>query len=226
MFEMTAAGALFVVTHFVLSSAGVRAGLVGRFGELGFQGVYSVVALITLGFCIFLYVNLPRLDYLWYPNPDLYWVAKLTMPLAAIFLFGGFLVKNPTQVGNEKLFDSTEVPAGGLMQVTRHPFMWGVVIWSIGHLAANGDQVSVPFFATFLVLAAVGTFVMDAKKKRTMGEGWSRFAAVTSNIPFAALATGRAKFAPRELVAPVAVGLVAYALMYFGHEWLSGVPLL
>jgi uncharacterized membrane protein len=78
-----------------------------------------------------------------------------------------------------------------VLRITRHPFLWGVAIWSGFHLAANGDEASVIFFGTLFVLALAGTFSIDAKRKRKLGAGWDAFASRTSNIPFAAVISGR-----------------------------------
>ena len=226
MLEMAVACAFLLLTHFGLSSTPLRAQLAGAVGEQGFQGIYSLIALAALGYCIWLYSDLPRLEYFWYPNPDLYWVPKVLMPLAAILAFGGFLVKNPTQVGMEKVLAAEAFESTGLLRVTRHPFMWGVVLWGLSHLIVNGDAVSVVFFSTFIVLAGVGTLLMDRKKAASLGDGWPPFAAQTSNVPFGAILSGRNKLAVGELWQPAVVGLVVWGLMFYFHEWLSGVPLI
>jgi uncharacterized membrane protein len=69
------------------------------------------------------------------------------------------------------------------------------------------------------VLALGGTVSIDAKRRRAFGEQWTQFAAVTSNIPFAAILTGRTRLGPalREIglwrpLAAVAVYAVAFYL--------------
>ena len=116
--------------------------------------------------------------------------------------------------------------ARGMMRITRHPFQWGVVLWAIAHLAANGDRVSVLFFATFLILSGLGTFLIDRKKAARLGEDWSAYAAVTSNVPFAAIIQGRNRLVVGELWLPVLLGLVLYGVLLYGHQWVSGVRLL
>ncbi len=225
MIEMAFAGAVLLLTHFGLSSTPLRAQIAGAIGEGGFQGLYSVIALLALGYLIWLYGGVPRVDYFWYPSPELLMVPKIVMPLAAILAFGGFLVRNPTTVGMDRLLEGEGVQTTGLLRVTRHPFMWGVMLWAASHLVANGDAVSVVFFTTFLLLAGVGTLLMDRKKAAKLGDDWARFAGVTSNVPFAAILAGRNRLAVKELILPVVVGLVAYVLMFYFHRWLSGVPL-
>ena len=43
---------LFGGTHIALATTGPRTSLVGRFGEWGFVGVYSAVALVSFGFLV------------------------------------------------------------------------------------------------------------------------------------------------------------------------------
>jgi uncharacterized membrane protein len=162
------------------------------------------------------------------PSPELYMVAKVLMPVALILVLGGFLVKNPTLVGAEKLLeqDGGSDLARGVTRITRHPFQWGVLLWAICHLIANGDENSVVFFSAFAVLAAAGTVAMDRKKAATAAAGWAAYAQSTSNIPFAAILAGRNRLVFGELWLPVLIGLVGYAALAWGHEWVSGVRIL
>jgi uncharacterized membrane protein len=113
-------------------------------------------------------------------------------------------------VGADKLLKSEE-PARGMIRITRHPIMWAVMLWAASHIAARGDLKAVVFFGGFLVLAALGTVLVDARKKSN--PDWARFAAATSNVPFVAIAQGRNRIVWREIgwLRP-AIGL----LLYFG----------
>jgi uncharacterized membrane protein len=222
---MLLASVLFLGTHLGISSTILRSRLVAMLGEKGYLGAYSVVALITLAYLIWIYAALPRYGYLWLPDPGLYLVPKLMMPIAAILLVGGFMVRNPTAVGMEKSLEGANPDSltRGLTRITRHPFQWAVVLWAAAHLAANGDRVSVVFFGTFLVLGLAGGLVIDHKKAATMGPDWQPFARVTSNVPFAAIVAGRNRLVAKELIAPVLAGLVTYVALYLVHPWLAGV---
>jgi uncharacterized membrane protein len=44
----------------------------------------------------------------------------------------------------------------------------------------------------------LGTISIDAKRQRKIGEQWKSFASRTSNIPFAAIVSGRNVFSARE----------------------------
>ncbi len=224
MTEMWFAALFWVFSHLGISSTPLRGTIVGLVGERGYLGVYSLIAAAALANVIWVYSDVPRFDYVWLPDPDLYWVAKITMPIALFLALGGFMVKNPTNVGMS-IDDPAQAAdmATGVTRITRHPFQWGVVLWAAGHIVANGDWVSVIFFSSFLLLSLMGSFLMDYKKARTMGEGWSRYAAVTSNVPFAAIISGRNTLKLSELWLPGAVALVAYAALYYFHEALFGV---
>jgi uncharacterized membrane protein len=223
---MLLAALLFLGTHLGISSTALRGRLVGSLGEGGYLAVYSVVAAITLGFLIWIYSALPRLDYVWLPSPAAYLVPKVVMPLAMILLVGGFMVRNPTAVGQEALLrggGDADALTRGVTRITRHPFQWAVALWAASHIIANGDRVSLVFFGTFLVLALAGGVLIDRKKARRLGADWAPFAGVTSNVPFAAILSGRNRLAVGELIGPVLVGLAVYGLAFWGHPWLSGV---
>jgi len=223
---MVIAGALFLATHLGISSTPLRGWFVGRLGERGYLGFYSLLAFLTLGFMIWLYNNLPRHEYFWLPDPALYQFTKFIMPVAMILLLGGFLVKNPTAVGMEGSLATEGAAANmarGVNRITRHPLQWSIVLWAVAHLAANGDQVSVAFFGTFLVLGLAGGALIDRKKAARLGPAWAPFAQATSNVPFAAILGGRNRLVLSELVAPVLVGIAGYALVYWAHPWLAGV---
>ena len=151
MWILVVAGTLFLVTHLGVSSTSLRTRLVGMLGQRGYLGVYSLLAITTLGYLIWSYGVVPRYDYFWELAPWLLWVPKILMPVAFIFLLGGFMVRNPTAVGLEGTLRDPEQKdrlVRGLTRITRHPFQWSVVFWATSHMAANGDVASVVFFGT------------------------------------------------------------------------------
>lgn len=224
---LLAAGVL-LVTHLGASASGLRGRLVSAIGQGPYMGLYLVVALGAFAWLIYLYVTLPRLDYFWFPDPRLYWVPKVLMLLATTLLVGGFMVRNPTATGQEGVMDDpakVDEAVTGVNRITRHPFQWAVVLWAASHLAANGDQVSVVFFSAFMLLSLLGTLNLDAKKRAQFGERFATFESRTSNLPFAAIVSGRNRLALGELVVPLLVGATLYAAMYYWHSWLGGVEL-
>lgn len=225
MWAMLLASVLFLGTHLGISSTTLRDRLVAMLGERGYLIAYSLVAAMTLAYLIWMYGALPRYQYFWLPDPALFMIPKIVMPIAMILLLGGFMSKNPTAVGMENLLREGRADelTRGLTRITRHPFQWAVILWAGAHMASNGDRVSVVFFGTFLVLSLAGTVLIDRKKARRLGADWDAYARVTSNVPFAAILGGRNRLAPKEQLLPVLVGLGGYVLVYLGHPWIAGV---
>jgi uncharacterized membrane protein len=212
---LLAATAAFVLTHFA-SSTPLRGAAVRAIGVWPWRAIYSLVAFATLGWMIWAYGQAPRGAPLWTPLRHL---PALVMPLAFILLAAGY-GRNPTMVGAEKLLKSDD-PARGMIRITRHPLMWAVILWSLAHIAARADARAIVFFGGLFVVAALGTVLMDWKKRDD--PNWPRFAALTSNIPFVAVAQGRNRIAWREIgwLRP-ALGLGLFAVFYYLHPYFFG----
>jgi len=211
---LLAATAAFLLTHFVTSTP-LRAKLVSAMGEWPYRGLYSLVAFATLGWMIWAYGQAPR-ELLWTGQR---WLPVIVMPFAFVLIACGYW-RNPTMVGAEKLLKS-EDPARGMIRVTRHPLMWGIMLWAGAHMIARGDMKSLIFFGAFLFLALVGTFAMDARKKSN--PDWPRFTAVTSHVPFVAIIQGRNHMAWREIGwVRSLIGIAAFAAVFYLHSWLFG----
>src|SRR5947207_10330148 len=170
MTALVVATAAFLVTHLV-SGTPLRVKLVGSLGEWPYRGVYSAVAFITLGWMIWAYAGAPR-ETLW-AGPRL--LPVVVMPFAFILIACGYF-RNPTMVGADALLKS-EDPARGMIRITRHPIMWGLMLWAAAHILARGELKALVFFSSFLVLGAIGTLAMDRRKRAN--PDWARFAAAT-----------------------------------------------
>lgn len=210
--QLYAACAAFLATHFV-SSTPLRPALARALGEKGYLGLYSLAAFATLGWMIWAYGRAP-VEPLW---PGLYLLATPLVPVAFVLIVCGVLSKNPTAVGAAGLLKKPEA-AQGIIRVTRHPVMWGLMLWSGAHLLARGDLKATVFFGTFFVLAALGALLIDRRKEKTLGEDWQRFAAATSYFPFLAILQGRNRFDATEIGwRNPAIGLALAALVFWLH---------
>lgn len=214
MTSLVVATALFLLTHFVPSTP-LRAALVKIMGEWPYRGLYSIIALATLAWMIVAYGDAPRMP-LWV---GLDFVPVVVVPFAFVLIACGYW-RNPTMVGADKLLKSDD-PARGIIRITRHPLMWGIMLWAGAHVLARGDVKSVIFFGGFLLLAGLGTLLIDHRKKTN--PDFARFAAVTSNFPFLAIAQGRNRIAWGEIgwLRPL-IGLAAFAAFFTAHVWLFG----
>ena len=90
---VVAAAAAFVGSHLVLSHL-LRRRLVDAIGEAPFQGVYSVVALLTFAWLVVAYRKAPLTAPLWPVGDGLWAVVTVVMLIASILLMGSF-IRNP-----------------------------------------------------------------------------------------------------------------------------------
>ena len=89
--------------------------------------------------------------------------------------------------------------AYGVLRITRHPFMWGVAFWALGHLLVNGERFALMLFGALGFMVLYGTRSIDRKGRARDPEGLAEFEAVTSNVPFVAIAQGRNRFVLGEM---------------------------
>jgi len=217
--QLALATAAFLAAHYVASTP-LRGALVASLGERPYLGAYSLVSFATLGWMIYAYGRTPFLP-LW-QLPELKLLPLVVMPFALILFACGLMGSNPTAVRQEGALTAGE-SARGILRVTRHPMMWSFALWSAVHLLARGDEASLIFFGGFFVLALSGTALIDARKAGTLGEDWTRFAAVTSNIPFLAIIEGRNRLRLFEIGwTKILTGLVLYAALLGLHRTLFG----
>lgn len=224
--ELIIAAVVFVGSHFGVSDTWLREDLVRRLGERAYLGLYTAVSLILFAWLVRAYATVQNpVVFGWIP-PALIVVPLVVMPLALLLVVGGYTQRNPTAVLQKRALP-VERPAPGVLAITRHPLLWGIGLWAIVHLLVSDDVASIVFFAAFAVLALDGTRRLDARKQRTWpAEDWQRFAAVTSNIPFAAVFTSRNEIRLAEIGwwRLMLAGLL-YIVLVLLHGVVLGVPI-
>jgi uncharacterized membrane protein len=203
----------------------VRAWLVARLGERTFRALYSLV--VGLGFLgtIWAYTQAPYSE-LW---PSFVWtryVPLVTMPVAVFFVVAGLTTRTPTQIGADDTL-SGGLPATGILRVTRHPQLWGYVLFAVSHLPPNGDAAALLFFGSFGALAVLGMVHIEHRRRAAHGLAWEAFITHTSILPFGAIIERRNTLELREIGLwrlALAVGL--YLGLLFGHPLLFGASAL
>ncbi|MBI1251590.1 MAG: NnrU family protein [Alphaproteobacteria bacterium] len=219
----------FIFLHVGVSATGLRAALTKSMGEGIYRGAFSLASAAVLVWVVVAYGDvredpLEPLNSLLYLPPA--WgrhAAQGLMLLAFLLGVTGLLTPGPTQVGFEGALNREE-PAKGVLRITRHPFLWSVAIWATGHLLANGERAAVMLFGGLGLMVLFGTRSIDRKGAARNPEGWAKFAAVTSNIPFAAILQGRNRLAIGEMWWRVLVAAVAYLGVAWAHGAVFGVP--
>ncbi|MCG8508354.1 MAG: NnrU family protein [Rhodospirillales bacterium] len=221
MAELIASLVVFVFTHALPAAPGLREPLVRRLGLAAYLILYSLLSLVVITWLAVAYARAPFVG-VWEFALWQRWVPVLIMPIACILLAGALLCPNPFSISISRAqFDSSRP---GVVAITRHPLMWAFILWAGAHLIPNGDLASVILFGFLLVLSLAGPISLDAKARRGLGAAaWAEQAKATSNIPFAAIITGRARLDGQSLGLPVLGGLMLYAGLIGFHEPVIGV---
>jgi len=172
-------------TRIVSESGRERA--ISRIGEGPWKGVYSLIS--AIGFVLIVW-GFARARYdapqLWTLPAGARHITMLLM-LVALILFASFLFKR-----------------SHIAVLTHHPMLWSVLLWSAGHLFANGSAADLVLFGAFFVWSAADLVSAYARDRRN---------GVVYPEPQVAATAGA-----------VVVGLVVFALLIGGlHLWLFGV---
>ena len=172
-------------TRIVSESGRERA--IARIGEGPWKCMYS--ALSAIGFVLIVW-GFARARYdapqLWTPPAGARHITMLLMLISLILLASYGFKRSHIAV------------------ISHHPMLWAVLLWSAGHLFANGSATDLLLFGAFLVWSAADLANSYARDRRN---------GVVYPEPELGATAGA-----------VVVGLVVYALLIGGlHLWLFGV---
>ena len=223
MATLALAALAWVGVHVGIAGTLVRRTVAERFGDVAFRALFSLLSVVAISALIVSYKAARRGGQvvLWTAPAWLDWLLIAIMAPAFILLVASFVTPSPTAVGGERVLDREP---RGMLRVTRHPMLWAFTAWAGVHVIGNGDLASLLFFGAFGVTALLGMPSIDRKVASRDQHGWSRFAATTSILPFAAIAAGRNRLALREIgwIVPVA-GLALWVGLLVSHPWIFGV---
>lgn len=205
----------FVGTHIAMSHP-LRAGLVARLGEGRFTGLYSLIAVLTLGWMIWVWPEPHETPPLWLA--PVWWlpIASALTLIASILLIGG-LRGNPA-FPRPGAPPRAIGPAKGVYAITRHPMNNSFMLWALTHVSLSGSARNLIVAGGIFLLGLAGSLGQDRKKEKLLGDVWRDWEERTSFVPFAALAQG--KVALRDCwpgAIPLVGGLVLWALVTSYH---------
>lgn len=126
---------LFFSVHAVPMLPGVKEPLLARLGENRFKGLFSLFAMAGLVAIVFGMGKAP-FHPVWTPPSWSHNVANLAMPVAFCLLVAAYLPNN-------------------FRRILRNPMLSAVLLWSLAHLASNGDLASLLLFGSFGVFSVV-----------------------------------------------------------------------
>ena len=218
MTEVVLALAVFLVLHSVPALPTIRGKLTAALGLRLYLLVYSTTSVALLIWVLHAAWSTEYVE-LWRPDSRNALANFVLSPLGLFLVTAGLISPNPASVS----FMKGTLP-GAITTITRHPVLWGFLLWSVGHVAANGDMRSLLVFGGLGLFSAVGIGVTEKRARRRMGAHWSPIERSTSIFPLSALFSGRAKLRlDGHLVAALAVTLlVTFWLLAGGHAVLFG----
>lgn len=212
---------VFAATHTLMSQPPIRVRLVGRLGEQGFRGVYSLVALATFVPLVTTYFVYRTSRAVWLPAlavvPGVWWITMLVNFAATVFLVLGFSSPNPVS----SLTGGRETRVRGILRITRHPGFTGFGLLGVGHLLVLRAPIDVAFFGGLLLYAILGAAHQDWRR-RSMPE-LTDFFRETSFFPFVAIWPGKTSLEFSEFsLRGLAAAIVAFTMLFFFHDRLFG----
>ena len=224
MTQFLAAFAVFVALHSVPAVPAVRARLVSRLGHGTYIAANSAVSLVAVAWLFYAAFMLDYLE-LWPAAAWQGWITFTAAPVGLFFVLAGLFSRNP--------FSTTARRGGGepgaVVNITRHPVLWGFLLWAIGHIPPNGDLRSLALFGGFAVFTIGSMAMIERRSRKLHGEQWASRTRSTSIVPFVAIASGRARLRLDRMIALALIAdlVVTVWLLAGGHAWLfSAAPLL
>ncbi|MCP4934650.1 MAG: NnrU protein [bacterium] len=226
MTELWCSIIVFTLFHAVPSTS-LRAAAITRFGRTVFLSAYSVISLVMFAW---LFIAFWRAEHSGAYFVTSFGVRALSavLLLAAFWLFSAALIRKPPILLTAETVLCEQGSIFGVLRITRHPFLWALVLWASVHIVNNADPAGLALFGYFLTLALLGTWPIDKRRARLIGdECWREILRDTSNLPFAAIFSGRQSLfsAIKEIgwMVPI-VAIAAWAFVLTFHETFFGLP--
>ena len=177
---------IFLSSHLLPTFTGIRQGLINRLGLYPYKGLFGLVALLGLSLIVIGKQQAAAIA-LWQPPA---WGPIIT-----------YIIMLPALI----LFAAAYLP-GNIERYTRHPMLWGVCMWSIAHLIANGD------LAALMIFTGIGLFALfdmwsANRRGATFSEVrksvlWDSLVIVVGVIAYVAILTIHPSSSPLRIFSP------------------------
>ncbi|MFN3938099.1 MAG: NnrU family protein [Gemmobacter sp.] len=162
--EYILAWAAFLGSHAVPARPPVKARIVAATGRAGYAIGYSLLSVAMLVWLIGAAGRAPHVP-LWPPATWQGWLTMAAMAAACLIVALAAFRPNPHSFGgwrNER-FDPARP---GIAGTIRHPFLAALALWSLGHVAPNGDLAHAVMFGGFAAFALIGMRMIDRRRRR------------------------------------------------------------
>ena len=175
---------VFLGIHLLPTFPEVRTRFKKKLGENGYKVVFALIALAGL---ILIIDGMGNRDILQVWEPPVY-----LSHLALVLMLPVFT-----------LVAAAYIPCN-MKRFTRHPMLWGVTLWAVAHLLANGDAGSILLFGGFLVYSLYDMWSANKRGAEKSTKTWPLIYDI-------GVAT---------------VGVLAYVLFFFLHPYIIGVNII
>ena len=175
---------VFFGIHLLPAAPTLRGSLLARLGEGGYKGVFSLVSAVGLGLLVYGKMQAPY--------EHLYAPIALAKPVAGGLMLLAFYLLVGRKLGSIA------------NRFTAHPMLWGISLWALAHLLANGDLASVLLFGSFLCYSLLDMWQANRRGAKPKGAAFS--------------------LAREALI--VLLTLLVYGALLYAHGWLFARPLL
>lgn len=224
MSSLVLSSLVFVGLQLLLAAVDVRRALGARVGRVAARVLVVLLALGSLSWLANRYsaAFVSGNSYLWYLGDLPQHVAAPVMLCALFFVVSGVVAHRASAV--QRVGMAPALPeVVGIVRITRHPVLCGIVTWSAFHMFANGDVASLLFFGSFFVSAVLAMGLLDRRHASALGADYARHAEQTSSVPFLAIVRGKNSLSWRELgFKPLLLTLLAFSLVVSFHPRLFG----
>ena len=167
--------AIFFVMHMLPTQRELRDGLVARFGQPAYTGLFSVLSLVGFVLIVIGYGELQesagKNPQIWVPPTWMSHVTLLLMLPAMILLVAAYV---PSRIKS----------------AVRHPMLAAVKIWAFAHLLANGDLASMILFTSFLAYAVVDRISVKRRDAAGGGFGGAAGGGIGGDVAVVVVGTG------------------------------------
>lgn len=222
MTNLILATAFFLFTHIGIAGTRLRFAIVERVGHTRYIVLYSLISTVGTIWLFVAYLGAPYVE-LWGQLHGLRLLTLIVMFISFVFLTLG-LTSSPSTLFGDAALEYRLEDVAGIVRVTRHPILVGLLLWSVTHMLVNGDVAALILFGSLTLLTALGIASMDTKRARRLGADWAAFAAATSITPLLAIVQRRNRLAMREIGWwRIGLALAAFLLMLDLHLRVIGV---
>ena len=178
---------IFFIVHLAPSFPALRQSCISRIGGGVYRVLFSLMSLVGIVLIVYGLKSAPFEPV--YSPPEWGRGLNMLLMLPALYLF----------------FSTSIGPAPSSAKViSAHPMNWGVVVWSAGHLLANGDKAHVLLFGSFLIFSIISILTGNA---RGMKPALEKRPPLLPELGF------------------VAAVVVIYLALFWGHRYFTGMPL-